>query len=138
MSDDGNPAVFVGTMLETGNAVALCDECLVGWTAALLNLMTGVDPTPFLAAISEDAIDLEGNEQATPAGLPPEATADEAQNGHESEYARRAEAADPSADVKPSRPRRGRIRPDTSDPADIDADSAAGPETETPAETPAE
>lgn len=53
MSDDGNPAVFVGTMLATGDAVALCDECLVSWTAALLNVMTGVDPTPFLAAIGE-------------------------------------------------------------------------------------
>lgn len=55
MSDDGNPAVFVGTMLQTGDAVALCDECLVPWAAALLNAMTGVDPTPFLIAISDDA-----------------------------------------------------------------------------------
>lgn len=54
MSNDGRPAVFVGTMLETGDAVALCDECLVAWTAALLNVMTGVDPTPFIQAVSED------------------------------------------------------------------------------------
>lgn len=54
MSNDGRMAVFVGTMLETGDSVALCDICLVGWAAALLNVMTGVDPTPFLAAVSED------------------------------------------------------------------------------------
>lgn len=54
MSDDGRPAVFVGTMLETGDSVALCDVCLVGWVAAVLNVMTGVDPQPFLQAISED------------------------------------------------------------------------------------
>lgn len=55
MSDDGQPAVFVGTMLETGDSVALCNDCLVGWAAAVLNVMTGVDPTPYLAAISDDA-----------------------------------------------------------------------------------
>jgi hypothetical protein len=54
MSQDGNPAVFVGTMLETGDAVALCDGCLVAWAAALLNVMTGLDPTPFLVAVSDD------------------------------------------------------------------------------------
>lgn len=54
MSDDGRPAVFVGTMLQTGDSVALCDECMVPWAAAILNAMTGVDPTPFLQAVSED------------------------------------------------------------------------------------
>ena len=53
MSDDGRQAVFVGTMLQTGDAVALCDECLVMWAAALLQAMTGVDPQPFIAAMSE-------------------------------------------------------------------------------------
>ena len=52
MSQDGREAVFVGTMLQTGDAFTLCDECLVGWSAALLQSMTGVDPTPFLQAIS--------------------------------------------------------------------------------------
>lgn len=54
-SGDGNPAVFVGTFLQTGQPVALCDDCLVPWSAALLQAMTGVDPTPFLAAISDGA-----------------------------------------------------------------------------------
>lgn len=56
MSQDGNTAVFVGTMLQTGDAVALCDECLVPWSAALLQAMTGVDPTPFLQAVSEPEV----------------------------------------------------------------------------------
>lgn len=58
MSEDGSEAVFVGTMLQTGDSVALCDECLVAWAAALLNVMTGVDPQPFLRAVSTDAEDL--------------------------------------------------------------------------------
>lgn len=56
MSDDGRPAVFVGTMLASGDAVALCDECLVPWTAAVLQAMTGVDPTPFLLAVSDSEV----------------------------------------------------------------------------------
>lgn len=54
MSEDGRPATFVGTMLETGEAYALCDECLVFWAAALLQGITGVDATPFIAAMSAD------------------------------------------------------------------------------------
>jgi hypothetical protein len=54
MSQDGRTAVFVGTMLETGDGFTLCDECLAAWCAALLSAMTGIDPTPFIAAISED------------------------------------------------------------------------------------
>lgn len=55
MSEDGNQAVFLGTFLAEGQTVALCDECLVPWSAALLQAMTGVDPKPFLEAISEGA-----------------------------------------------------------------------------------
>lgn len=70
MSEDGRPAVFVGTMLQTGDAVALCDECLVMWAAALLQAMTGVDPAPFIAAISEG--DPAGDAAAgAPASEPP-------------------------------------------------------------------
>jgi hypothetical protein len=77
MREDGNPAVFVGTMLQTGDAVALCDECLVLWASALLNVMTGVDPAPFIAAISEDVPSTaEGAPSDEP---PPAAPADEDQ-----------------------------------------------------------
>lgn len=54
MSDDGKPASFIGTFLATGDTVALCDDCMVPWTAAILNAMTGLDPTPFLVAVSDD------------------------------------------------------------------------------------
>jgi hypothetical protein len=54
MSNDGRTATFVGTMLDTGDGVTLCDECLVMYCAAILQTMTGVDPTPFLQAISDD------------------------------------------------------------------------------------
>jgi len=73
MSDDGNPAVFVGTMLQTGDAVALCDECLVMWSAALLQQMTGVDPAPFIQAISEpEGAEFGGVGDAEPVERPPE------------------------------------------------------------------
>jgi hypothetical protein len=68
MSEDGRPAVFVGTMLQTGDAVALCDECLVAWSAALLYTMTGVDPEPFLRAISDDEPPAETDTAGTDAG----------------------------------------------------------------------
>ena len=64
MSDDGRDAVFVGTMLQTGDAVALCDECLVPWSAALLQALTGVDPTPFLRAVSDSEVTVEEVEAA--------------------------------------------------------------------------
>lgn len=77
MSDDGNTAVFIGTYLESGETIAVCDECMVAWSAAMLNAMTGIDPTPFLQAISEDA-----PEEVPPAepGVPaaPAETAEEA------------------------------------------------------------
>lgn len=78
-SGDGAAAVFIGTYLETGDTVALCDECFVAWTAAMLQSMTGVDPAPFLQAISEgDPVPPEGpgnldggGNSATPAGPGP-------------------------------------------------------------------
>lgn len=64
MSNDGNTATFVGTMLESGDGFTLCDECLVAWSAALLQAMTGVDPAPFLAAVSDDEVTVEEVEAA--------------------------------------------------------------------------
>jgi hypothetical protein len=54
MADDGEKAVFVGTFLTNGESVALCDEHLVYFCASTLETMTGVDPAPFIKAISED------------------------------------------------------------------------------------
>ena len=100
MSDDGRPAVFVGTMLQTGDSVALCDECMVPWAAAILNAMTGVDPTPFLAAVSEDApTTAEGapTDEApapAPADTDPEAIAPDPETGRGSNG-----VADPGTDT---------------------------------------
>ncbi len=80
MSDDGNQAVFVGTMLQTGDAVALCDQCIVPWAAALLNVMTGVDPAPFLAAVSEPD-PVAGVAEGAPSDEPPPAAPADSDNG---------------------------------------------------------
>ena len=86
MSGDGQPAVFVGTLLQSGEAVALCDECLVPWAAAMLHAMTGVDPTPFLLAVASDeeaitaqlepSTALEGGEDTNPPTVAAPAPAD--------------------------------------------------------------
>jgi hypothetical protein len=53
MADNGEVAVFVGTFLTNGESVALCDEHMVYFCAEMLHTMTGIDPFPFVAAISE-------------------------------------------------------------------------------------
>jgi hypothetical protein len=77
MSGDGNPAVMVATMLNNGDGFALCDECLVGWAAGLLQVMTGVDPAPFIAAVSDDEVtddQVAAAEHAVDQGAPEAAT----------------------------------------------------------------
>ena len=54
MAQDGQAAVFVGTFLQNGQSVAVCDEHLVYFCADTLATMTGLDPTPFIAAISDE------------------------------------------------------------------------------------
>lgn len=66
MSNDGNAAVFVGTFLENGDSVALCDACMVPWAAAVLEVTTGIDPAPFIRAISEGPEQPEPIEGDTP------------------------------------------------------------------------
>lgn len=69
------PASFLATFLASGDTVAVCDECLVPFTAAILNTLTGVDPAPFLAAVSDDTSpDPSGNggDPSTAAEEPPE------------------------------------------------------------------
>lgn len=58
------PAKFVGAFLDTGGAVALCDECMVPWSAALLSSMTDMDMTPFFEALQKL------DEEAAAAGVP--------------------------------------------------------------------
>jgi len=69
MAEDGQPAVFVGTFLHNGSSVAVCDEHMVYFCADTLHTMTGVDPAPFIAAISEDG---PPTASASPGALPEE------------------------------------------------------------------
>ena len=73
MNDDGRTAVFVGTFLADGDSVSLCDECMVPFAAALLHAMTGVDPTPFLQAVSDSEVTVEQVENAEAADSSPAA-----------------------------------------------------------------
>lgn len=43
MSDDGNQAVFVGTFMQNGDAVALCPVCLPQWACAVVAQSTDTD-----------------------------------------------------------------------------------------------
>ncbi len=92
MADDGNKAVFVGTFLTNGESVALCDEHMVYFCASTLQEMTGVDPVPFISAISED----------TTTG-PPEVPAEAPQEPQE-------DPEDITPDPTPPTPLRGRMR----------------------------
>lgn len=103
MSGDERPAVFVGTMLETGDAVALCDICLVGWCSALLNVMTGVDPEPFLRAVSEPD-DVPTTAEGAPTSEPP------AEQAADSDQDAASGAASPPGDQSPEPPPQGRKR----------------------------
>lgn len=124
MSEDGRPAVFVGTMLETGDSVALCDICLVGWAAALLNVMTGVDPTPFLEAVSETEpapAEIAGDG----AGGPPAETPADSDPGAAQEAA--ATAGGPSPTQGKRRGRTPQNRPGRMSDESADPGTAAGP-----------
>lgn len=68
VSEDGNKATFIGTFLESGDNVRLCDECMPNFCAAVFERMTGVDMTPALYLAS-----VEGQENPDgPPGQPGE------------------------------------------------------------------
>ena len=51
MSEDGNQAVFIGTNLMTGDAAALCQDCLPAFLVSLLAGMTETDPDRITTAL---------------------------------------------------------------------------------------
>ena len=53
MSDDGNAAVFVGTFLQNGDAVALCGDCLPQFAVAVAANTTGVPVDALAAAVAK-------------------------------------------------------------------------------------
>lgn len=99
-------SVFVGTFLADGKPVAVCDECLALFALSIASTLTGIDPTPFLEAISED----------TP---PPVEPGDQ-----------EPAAPDPTASNGTGRPHPapGSTGPDTSDPEAADAEGVGEPE----------
>lgn len=68
MSNDGNRATFVGTFLETGDGVTLCEQCLPDFMGAVMAQMLGIDPEEFSAAIEN----LQAGAEAMEAGDPAE------------------------------------------------------------------
>ena len=50
-SDDGNPAIFVGTFLSDGSAVALCEDCLPQFCVAVAAQTQGIDVEKLAAAV---------------------------------------------------------------------------------------
>lgn len=56
MTEGHGPAKFIGTFMEDGSSVALCDECMPTFCAAVFERMTGVDMTPalYLASVEGD------------------------------------------------------------------------------------
>jgi hypothetical protein len=111
MADDGQKAVFVGTFLTNGESVALCDEHMVYFCASTLQDMTGVDPAPFIAAISEEApappIDLDTEIEDADAGF---------DLGEPPEPGPEIEDGEAHQDPTPPTPRRGRLRAVSSGP----------------------
>lgn len=69
-TEDGNPAIFMGTFLNNGQSVCLCENCLPQWAAAVVTEFTGVDVSP--------AFELAAQAQAEPAGTAEGAPTDEA------------------------------------------------------------
>lgn len=78
MSNDDQPAVFVGTFLQNGDTVALCNECLPQFLAAALAQTTGVDIDRLAAGIVA--------EQAGPPEDPAAAAAEVAAPPHDTSH----------------------------------------------------
>jgi hypothetical protein len=47
-SEDGNNAIFIGTLLANGESVALCQDCFVEFLAATLEGLTGAPIGAFM------------------------------------------------------------------------------------------
>lgn len=53
MSDDGNAAVFVGTLLESGNSITVCPDCLVSFALSIVESNTGLPIAELIAQANE-------------------------------------------------------------------------------------
>jgi hypothetical protein len=86
-TEDGNNAIFIGTNLDTGDSVSLCQSCLIEFFAAMLEGMTGIPVGAIMAAgLSqlEDAQQQEGGElMSDEQPKEPDVPNDERENLHE-------------------------------------------------------
>lgn len=73
MSNDGNPAIFIGTFYPSGDSVSLCNDCMPAWCSAVVSGMLGIDPDLFGVAVAAMEKDAEAAEHNDPAetGAPP-------------------------------------------------------------------
>jgi hypothetical protein len=73
MSNDGNAAIFIGTFLSSGDAVALCNDCMPAWASAVTSGMLGIDPDLYAVAVAAMEKDAEAADANDPGdtGAPP-------------------------------------------------------------------
>lgn len=78
MSNDGKPAVFIGTFLEKGDSVTLCEDCLPDFTSAITASMNGIPPEVFAGVVDQLRQAAEDGEGPAPAEMaaPPDMPAD--------------------------------------------------------------
>lgn len=74
MSNDGNQAVFVGTFMTDGSAVALCEGCLPQFMISVLAQSNGIDPQVLYNTVDELAGAEDSPEPGDPAqvAVPPD------------------------------------------------------------------
>jgi hypothetical protein len=65
-SDDGNPAIFVGTFLQDGSAVALCEDCLPQFCVAVAAQTQGIEVEALAAAVVALAAESDDTEPEAP------------------------------------------------------------------------
>jgi hypothetical protein len=118
MTEDGNQATVIISVFEGGQTFTLCDECLAMWTAAMLEALTGVDPAPFLQAISEpDGAEFGGMASAAPSDGPYSGMEDPGALGDETPLEGAPVAGgDGSGPLTPEGKPRGRSRKGSADP----------------------
>lgn len=51
---DEQPAVFMGTLLESGDTSKVCANCIVPYFVTMLGELTGADPDAILSVVSGD------------------------------------------------------------------------------------
>lgn len=69
MSNDGKQAVFIGTFMQNGDSVALCEDCLPAFTASVTADMFGVEGPALLTWLQENQGEDAPGDESTAAEL---------------------------------------------------------------------